>query len=110
MKIKQMNSGNYIPYTVTGTTVVIGSNPEITVDMAVKQSDSWETVDISHDAQGNLIEGVGVKYVANVQIPPKRYQLVDSTETRPDLTTYVTKKKQAIPLNPAECILRLWSI
>jgi len=110
MKITNMNSGNYIPFAINGSTVVVGTNPGITVDMAASQTDAWVTIDLSHDASGNLIKGVGTKYVANVIIPPKSYKLVDTPYTGPDGTATTIKVKQALPLNVSACTLQLWSV
>lgn len=90
MKIVEKNLGPKIPYTEEGTVLNFGM---LSVDCSDYQK-SWDVnIDICEDQNGNLAIGTGVKYVAQIEIPKKKY-----IEENPE------------PLDMNEVTLSLWRI
>ena len=75
MKIISANEGPKIPYTVMGNWLNIGD--QIMLNLKKSEADHDVHIDITSDAFGRLNTGAGAYYVAQVDIPARKY---DETE------------------------------
>lgn len=72
MKIVEKNAGRKISYKLTGTTLELADGA-LALDLARYQQDDEVTRDIMADGDGFLTTGRGRYYVAQVEIPARRY-------------------------------------
>ena len=110
MKINSMNEGNKILYTVTGTTITIGIDQPVTIDLATREKDFSVTIDISRDDSGNLVEGLAKYYDANIIIPGRQYKNVKVPSNEINGTPIEVTQRQPVPLNMNRVILQLWAL
>jgi len=90
MQIEKNGSGPWPGVDVEGVTVTLTVGDDaLSFDCAALQEDGQVTVDVVHGHDGGLAVGVekGVEYVANLIIPPVRYEDVPLPVTleEPDL-------------------------
>lgn len=71
MNIVEYNEGEKIPYEVNGNKVTF--NDELMINLARREVDDPIHIDISSDMYGSLIMGVGIDYVAQIDIPARQY-------------------------------------
>lgn len=104
MRIKQIQDGPHVPHSIKGSVLKIG---KITIDLAKRQDNSQVIIDISRDGD-TLVEGVGGKdgYVANIIIPPKEYEDVDTG--RVDEKKNPIIERRALPLNISKVVMNSW--
>jgi hypothetical protein len=94
-KIIAMQPEPHVSWDVLDKILVVGSGEDLVqINLAERQSESQEVIDITQGAMG-LIEGIYGPYVLSAEIPPKRYA--------DDGTTVV-------PLDMAAITVRLWTI
>lgn len=80
MIVKEMNEGTKIPYETDGTKICF--DDDLTINLAKRQED-WDVhIDVCTDEDGALVIGAasGNYYVAQIDIPAKEYETVDSQE------------------------------
>lgn len=72
MKIEHINDGPKIAYTVSEDSITLGER-DLTINLAKRQKDADNIVDICADADGFLVIGAatGMRYVAQIKIPAK---------------------------------------
>lgn len=104
MQIVNINNGPKVGYSLNGNILTIG---DLEIDLASRQKDFEVTVDVSRTESGDIVEGVGYAYVANIIIPPRSYT-VESSQTGSDAFTQKTKTPK--PFNPAKATIQLWAI
>lgn len=84
MQIEKNGSGPWPEVAVDGVNVTlsVGSETPLTLDCAALQEDWQVTVDVVRGQDGALAQGVenGTVYVANLIIPPARYEDVPLAE------------------------------
>lgn len=78
MKVIEMNEGVKIPYEVNGNKITF--NDEIMLNLEKKEADADVHIDISTDDFGGLITGIGRDYVAQIDIPARAYEEIESED------------------------------
>lgn len=81
MKVIEANEGQKISYSVTGDWLNIGN--QIMLNLKTRESDNDVHIDITSDISGQIGTGIGLLYVAQVDIPARKY-----TETEVDNPDY----------------------
>lgn len=81
MNIIEANEGQKISHSVNGNWLNIGD--QIMLNLKSRESDSDVHIDITSDMAGHIGTGVGLLYVAQVDIPARKY-----TETEIDNPDY----------------------
>lgn len=71
MKIIEANEGQKISYSTTKTWLNVGD--QIMLNLKKYEADNDVHIDITSDMAGNLETGVGLLYVAQVDIPARAY-------------------------------------
>jgi hypothetical protein len=100
VQIIEQNEGAKIGYTVEGARITFDG--KLTVDLEAEQEDVQKIVDVSLDNEGNLIQGVGQWYVANIIIPPREYSIIENENGEQTIT--------ALPVNREKVVLILWTL
>ena len=72
MKVINANEGAKIPYEVRGNKITF--DDEIMLNLEKKETDADVHIDISADDFGGLIMGIGMDYVAQIDIPARAYE------------------------------------
>lgn len=109
MNIIEKNAGRKIPYKVSGTKITF--DDELMLNLTKYERDDTNHLDICRDAYGNLGNGVpsgSGKYVAQIDIPPRAYNVVETGLEDEDGNPVV--KREAIPLDMDKVTLTLWSV
>ena len=76
MNIIEKNEGVKIPYEIKGTKITF--DDMLTIDLKRYQKNEERVIDISLDSEDILQMGLGRWYVANIAIPPKEYEFIES--------------------------------
>lgn len=106
MKIEEKNEGKKINYTVSGSTIVFDDT--ISVNAAKYQKNTENIIDVCIDDDMQLTTGLGKWYGANIIIPPKKYNYVDSGEKDENGNTKYIRVAEA--LNMDDVTLILWAL
>lgn len=111
MKVLNVNNGQKANYDLNGTQLTLStpSAGSLTVDLAARQKDVRNTVDISlnNDFTG-IAEGVGSWYVANIIIPAKEVEVYDTGEV--DEEGEPVTDVRDLPLDTNDVVLNLWGL
>lgn len=112
MNIIEMNEGRKIDYTIDKTK--INFNDELMLNLAKYEQDRVITIDICSDINGNLSTAVAFKYVAQIEIPARKYIIgeADNPEYNEDdeQSKRSIETKELIPFDIDKVTLRLWSV
>lgn len=105
MKIVEKNIGEKIEYAVNGTKLNI--NDELILDLSRYERDFDVHIDISEDWAGTLTMGIADIYVAQIDIPARRYNEIkkEGTENEEETTTF-----EPVPFSMENVTLTLWAI
>lgn len=106
MKISEQNEGKKIKYSVTNSLIVFDET--ISVNLVKYQKDTENIIDVCIDNDMQLTTGLGKWYAANIIIPPRKYDMVDTGEK--DENENPKYERVAEPLNMDEVTLILWSL
>lgn len=106
MNIEEKNEGQKINYTVNNTTIVFDET--ISVNVARYQKDFENVIDVCIDNNMQLTTGLGKWYAANIIIPPRKYNMVD-TGTKDDKENEIYDRV-AEPLKMDDVTLILWTL
>ena len=105
MRVVQMVEGAMVaPYILD-----VGTNcleiAGVVVDLAAAEADSQTILNITNDA-GTPVLGLGGKngYIADIEVPPRRYERVEEEDADGILIT----KSIAIPFDVNAVVLKLW--
>lgn len=84
MKVIEVNVGEKIPYTTSGTKITF--DDELMLNLAKLERDFDVNVDICIDKYGMIVTGLGVKYAAQIEIPARQYteKEIDNPDYDPD--------------------------
>ena len=107
MNIIEMNAGEKISYEIIGTIISLNGG-EIAIDLADRQKDVAVFIDIFWTPDGELQEGSGEAYAANIVIPPWVQKEEDTGEMDDDGKAIYQVVRD--PLNMDDAILKLWAI
>lgn len=106
MKIEEKNDGQKINYSVNENVIVFDDT--ISVNVTKYQRDTENTIDLCIDKDMELTTGLGKWYAANIIIPPKKYNMVDTgIEDENGNSIY---ERVADPLNMDDVTLILWAL
>jgi len=105
MIIIEKNEGTKIQYSVTGT--MLNLNNEIMMNVSSFERDFPVNVDICRNQFNMLTFGLSEKYVAQIGIPPREYEMVENGTDEEDTPKY---DKVAVPFDMAKVTLTLWSV
>ncbi len=85
MIIVEKNEGPKIPYSVRSTKITF--DDDLTINLAKREKDDPVHIDICADRDGELVIGAaaGRRYVAEIDIPARRYEEQPDPEPAPDL-------------------------
>jgi hypothetical protein len=106
MIIREKNRGSYISYKLSGTELTF-RNKELVLDLTEFQHDYPAHVDISEDDKGRLVTGPAHRYMAELDIPARVYNV--SAGEKDDLG-FPLLYKTAEPLDMDEVTLTLWAV
>lgn len=108
--VVEKNEGEKIVYEVSGTKIIFGED-ELMVNIKSRERDEEVTLDICKDTQDGLTVGVNTEareYVAQVTIPARGYEIVDTGEQDEDGNPIMERK--ALPFDMKKCTLTLWAL
>lgn len=108
--VVEKNEGEKIAYEVSGTKIIFGED-ELMVNIKSRERDEEVTLDICKDTQDGLTVGVNTEareYVAQVTIPARGYEIVDTGEQDEDGNPIMERK--ALPFDMKKCTLTLWAL
>lgn len=116
MKIVEKDLGQKIDYTVKGTKLNI--NDELILDLARYERDFDVHIDISEDWAGMLTMGLADRYVAQIDIPARKYNEIEievDMEHIPEGDSGTDKRGKSITLEPVPFSMEnvtftLWAI
>jgi hypothetical protein len=111
MQVIEMNEGSKISYIIDEVNKVITfqkEEQEISINLENEQADVEKVIDISLDKQNALKLGVDKWYVANIVIPPIKYEMIDTGELNEQGDLILQEMKS--PLNMDDIKLILWNI
>lgn len=104
MVIKEISPGPKAPCGNEEASIFIGAGENLVViDVAQRQSDQEEVIDIYQDEMGNLVEDKSLWYVATIVIPPRRYNMVETGQEG-------EFAKEALPLDMDAVTVVLWPL
>lgn len=106
MNITEQNEGTKINYTVNSSTIVFDET--ISMNLAKYQKDVQNEIDICLDEDMQLTTGLGKWFVANIILPPKEYQEVDTGVKDSDGNEIYNRVTS--PLNMDKVTLILWTL
>ena len=119
VQVVEKNDGEKIPYRVSGTNLYFGEDDDLMLNLQKRQREYPVNVDVCADGDGNLVigTGIGLHYVAQVEIPGYKYA---EPEARPDDEQETGEsgagsgtadtQGDPLPLEMANVIVVLWSI
>lgn len=106
MIVEEKNEGKKINYVVNSTTILF--DDALSINLAKYQKDQENIIDVCLDEDMQLTTGLGKWYVANIIIPPRTYNQVD-TGTK-DSQGNEIYNRVADPLNMDKVTLTLWTL
>ena len=112
MKIIEANEGQKISYSTTKTWLNVGD--QIMLNLKKYEADNDVHIDITSDMAGNLETGVGLLYVAQVDIPARAYTEEEipnpdySEETENSQKTII--KRDPVPFSMDNVTLTLFAL
>lgn len=100
MIVIEKNSGPKIDYEVFGQKITF--DDDLTINLAKRQKDDPEHIDVCFDRDGELVIGAaaGRAYVAEIDIPAMEYADPENEESAPE----------PLPLDMDNVTLTLWAI
>lgn len=108
--VVEKNEGEKIAYEVSGTKITFGED-ELMVNLKTRERDEEVTLDICRDTQDGLTVGVNTEaraYVAQVAIPAREYEIVDTGEQDEDGNPIMERNPVAFDMK--KCTLTLWAL
>ena len=105
MIIIEKNVGPKIEYEVTGKKICF--DDDLTINLAKRQRDDPEHIDVCFDSDGELVIGAaaGRAYVAEIDIPAKEYEYHE-----PENEGDEPEPPTPLPLDMDKVTLTLWAI
>lgn len=108
--VAEKNEGEKIAYAVSGTKIIFGDD-ELMVNLKSRERDEEVTLDICMDTQDGLTVGVNTEareYVAQVTIPAREYEIVDTGKVDEDNKPIMERIPVAFDMT--KCTLTLWAL
>lgn len=100
MIVIHKNEGPKIPYEVSGKKICF--DDDLTINLAKRQKDEPEHIDVCYDRDGELVIGAaaGRAYVAEIDIPAREYTEPEGEDD----------PREPIPLDMDTVTLTLWAV
>lgn len=112
MKVIEVNVGEKIPYTTSGTKITF--DDELMLNLAKLERDFDVNVDICIDKYGMIVTGLGVKYAAQIEIPARQYteKEIDNPDYDPDdeNSQQTIMVPEPVPFSMNNVTLKLYAI
>ena len=105
MKIIEKNVGEKINYSVDGTKINL--NNEMILDLARYERDFDVHIDICENWAGMLTMGIADKYVAQIDIPARKYNEIKKEGTEDEEDSIIL---EPVPFSMENVTLTLWAI
>lgn len=105
MIIVEKNEGQKIPYSTRTTKLTL--NDEITLDLSKFERDFPVHIDICRNEFDMLTFGLSEKYVAQLDIPARAYDMVENGVDEQENPKY---DKVAVPFSMENVTLTLWNV
>lgn len=105
MKIIEKNVGEKINYSVDGTKINI--NDQLTLDLAKCERDFDIHIDISENWAGIMVMGLADRYVAQIDIPARKYNEIKKEGTEDEEDSIIL---EPVPFSMENVTLTLWAI
>lgn len=108
--VVEKNEGEKIAYEVSGTKITFGDD-ELMVNLKTRERDEVVTLDICKDTQDGLTVGINTEareYVAQITIPAREYEIVDTGEQDEDGNPITQRNPVAFDMK--KCTLTLWAL
>ncbi len=103
---KRLGEGATIGYELIGNTLSFNDG-ELMINLAKREKDFPLQVDICEDEYGDLCMGLARKYVAQLDIPARRYEY---ETTGQDEKGEPIIEKVAMPFDPSLVTITLWNL
>lgn len=115
MIIIEKNTGEKIPFEVNENKTTICFDDDLTIKLAKREKDDPVHIDICYDEDGELSVGAaaGWAYVAEIDIPARRYEEVEDPDYVPqegETEGAVHTKLVPLPLDMETVTLTLWAV
>lgn len=105
MIVKEINEGAKIPYEVEGNK--LNMNDDLSINLAKRESDFPEHIDVCSDKDGNLVIGDGGLYfVAQIDIPAREYTETAAEGEDGEAST----TREPVEFDIDKCTLTLWKL
>lgn len=88
-------------FSINAATVIVGG---VTIDTSARQQDTATNIEIRNNG-GTIAEGGSGAYVAQIDIPARRYT---SVQVPAQGSAAPTTTQQAVPLDPNAVVVTLW--
>lgn len=105
MIIEEKNEGAKVEYTVTTSKITL--NDEITIDLSKYERDFPVHLDICRNEFDMLTFGLSERYVAQIDIPAREYEMVENGTDDQGAAKY---DKVPVPFDMGKVTLTLWSV
>lgn len=105
MQIRLMEPGQPVSdFSIAGAVVTVG---EVSIDCAARERDTAVMIEVRRDSGGTVTEGGDGAYVAQIEIPARRYETVivepgSGDEDGP------SEESEAVALDPNAVTVTLW--
>ena len=106
MIVNKKNQGNYVQYELTGSKLSIRQG-ELALDLSRYERDYPVHLDISENAYGMLVMGSSYRYVAEIDIPAREYQIEKGEK---DDLGFPKLSKKAVTFDAEKVSLTLWAV
>lgn len=106
MEIINANEGTKIGYEVTGNKIIF--DDELMLNLAKYERDDPMHIDVCRDEFGCLCMGLATRYVAQIDIPAREYNYIE-TEAEDENENKKTEKV-AVPFDIDNVTLTLWEV
>ncbi len=112
MNVIEVTQGEKIPYSVAKTKVTF--DDELTLNLAKLERDFDVSVDVCIDKFGMLTTGLGVKYAAQIEIPARQYNKLETDNPDYDPEDEMSQKTittlEPVQFSMDNVTLRLYAI
>lgn len=104
-KVINMNAGTKIDYEIMGNKIIF--NDELMLNLEKYEHDDPMHIDVCMDEFGCLCMGLANNYVAQIDIPARKYQYVEDSVDEEGHTKY---NKVAVPFDIKKIVITLWEV
>lgn len=102
----RLGDGPTVQYELMGNTLSFNDG-ELMINLAKREKDFPHQIDICEDEYGDLCMGLARKYVAQVDIPARRYEYIANGQGEDGEPIM---EKVALPFDPQLVTITLWDL